>query len=190
MLASWLRGNKSRLNEGSTRSIRLSTRSTMAMGKRRREADFHVGSDPASAAQRRASVLRTTESDSRPARLRRIRRRTVEDKGYHNNQSLVDLEAIGVRTYMSEPQPGRRNWRKNPAARDAVYLNRHRIRGPRGLRLLRVRGEGLERPLAHLYETGGMRRVHLRGHPNIRKHLLIHAGGFNPGLLVRLFSIF
>jgi transposase len=30
-----------------------------------------------------------------------------------------------------------------------------------------------------------MRRVHLRGHTNIRKRLLIHAGGFNLGLLMR-----
>ena len=32
-----------------------------------------------------------------------------------------------------------------------------------------LRGERLERPFAHLYETGGMRRVHLRGHTNIRR---------------------
>ena len=109
----------------------------------------------------------------------------VGDKGYHSNQSLVDLEAVGLRSYISEPDRGRRNWKKNPAARDAVYRNRRRIRGPRGLRLLRLRGERLERPFAHLYETGGMRRVHLRGHANILKRLLIHTGGFNLGLLMR-----
>jgi transposase len=109
----------------------------------------------------------------------------VGDKGYHSNQSLVDLEAVGVSSYISEPDRGRRKWTKNPEARDAVYLNRRRIRGPRGLRLLRLRGERLERPFAHLYETGGMRRVHLRGHTNIRKRLLIHVGGFNLGLLMR-----
>ena len=110
----------------------------------------------------------------------------VGDKGYHSNQSLVDLEAVGVRSYISEPDRGRRNWKKNPAARDAaVYRNRRRIRGARGLRLLRLRGERLERPFAHLYGTGGMRRVHLRGHTNIRKRLLLHAAGFNLGLLMR-----
>ena len=30
-----------------------------------------------------------------------------------------------------------------------------------------------------------MRRTHLRGHENILKRLLIHAGGFNLGLLIR-----
>ena len=109
----------------------------------------------------------------------------VGDNGYHCNQSLVDLEAVGVRSYISEPDRGRRNWKQNPTARDAVYRNRRRIRGPRGLRLRRLRGERLERPFAHLYETGGMRRVDLRGHTNIRKRLLIHASGFNLGLLMR-----
>jgi transposase len=117
-------------------------------------------------------------------------RELVGDKGYHSNQSLVDLEAVGVRSYISEPDRGRRNWNKNPEARDAVYRNRRRIRGLRGLRLLRLRGERLERPFAHLYETGGMRRVYLRGHSNIRKRLLIHTGGFNLGLLMRtLFGV-
>jgi transposase len=109
----------------------------------------------------------------------------VGDKGYHSNQSLVDLESVGVRSYISEPDRGRRNWTKNPKARDAVYRNRRRIRGARGQRLLRLRGELLERPFAHLYETGGMRRVYLRGHMNILKRLLIHTGGFNLGLLMR-----
>jgi transposase len=112
-------------------------------------------------------------------------REVVGDKGYHSNQSLVDLEAVGVRSYISEPDRGRRNWKNKPDARAAVYRNRRRIRGPRGLRLLRLRGERLERPFAHLYETGGMRRVHLRGHTNILKRLLIHIGGFNLGLLMR-----
>jgi len=109
----------------------------------------------------------------------------VSDKGYHSNQSLIDLEAVGIRSYISEPDRGRRNWKKKPEARPAVYRNRRRIRGARGLRLLRLRGERLERPFAHLYETGGMRRVCLRGHANIRKRVLIHAGGFNLGLLMR-----
>jgi transposase len=109
----------------------------------------------------------------------------VGDKGYHSNQVLVDLEAVGVRSYISEPDRGRRNWTKAPAARDAVYRNRRRTRGARGQRLLRLRAERLERPFAHLYETGGMRRVYLRGHTNILKRVLIHAGGFNLGLLMR-----
>ena len=51
--------------------------------------------------------------------------------------------------------------------------------------MLRQRGELLERPNAHLYATGRMRRVHLRGHPNILKRLLVQVCGVNLGLLMR-----
>jgi len=112
----------------------------------------------------------------------------VADKGYHSNQTLVEFADMGVRSYVSEPDRGRRNWTGQAAAKPAVYANRRRIRGVRGKRLLRQRGERLERPNAHLYETGGMRRVHLRGHPNILKRLLVQVCGFNLGLLLRQLS--
>jgi transposase len=109
----------------------------------------------------------------------------VADKGYHSNQALVGVEAVGVRSYICEPERGRRNWKDDPEAREAVYRNRRRTRGARGKRLMRRRGELLERPFAHLYETGAMRRVYLRGHHNILKRVLLHAGALNLGLLMR-----
>src|SRR2546426_7686175 len=109
----------------------------------------------------------------------------IGDKGYHSNQSMVDLEAVGIRSYIAEPDRGRRDWSKEPEAQTPVYDNRRRIRGARGRRLMRQRGERIERSFAHLYDTGGMRRTHLRGHTNILKRLLIHAGGFNLGLVMR-----
>ena len=109
----------------------------------------------------------------------------VADKGYHSNQVLVDLAALDLRTYIAEPQRGRRRWTRTATARDAVYANRRRIRRARGRALQRQRSERLERPNAHLYETGGMRRTHLCGHPNILKRLLVHTGAFNLGLLMR-----
>ena len=109
----------------------------------------------------------------------------VADKGYHSNAVLTDLATRGVRTYISEPDRGRRCWRGQADAQRAVYANRRRIRGARGQRLRRLRGERLERTFAHCYETGGMRRTHLRGHGNIVKRLLVHAGGFNLGLVMR-----
>ena len=109
----------------------------------------------------------------------------IADKGYHSNQSMVDLDAVGIRSYIAEPDRGRRDWSKQPEAQTPVYRNRRRIRGARGRRLMRQRGERIERSFAHLYDTGGMRRTHLRGHQNILKRLLIHAGGFNLGLLIR-----
>lgn len=109
----------------------------------------------------------------------------VADKGYHSDRTLVELEDQGLHSYVSEPDRGRRKWKDDIDAQQAVYANRRRIRGERGKRLQRMRGELIERPFAHLYETGGMRRTHLRGHPNILKRLLIHAAGFNLGLVMR-----
>src|SRR6266849_5185355 len=88
----------------------------------------------------------------------------IGDKGYHSNESLVTLEAAAIRSYIAEPDRGRRDWSKEPEAQVPVYRNRRRIRGRRGRRLMRRRGELIERSFAHLYDTGGMRRTHLRGH--------------------------
>ena len=114
----------------------------------------------------------------------------VADKGYHSNQVLVDLAALDLRTYIAEPDRGRRRWKKQGGgARRGV---RESATHPRraGLALQRRRSERLERPNAHLYETGGMRRTHLRGHANILKRLFVHIGGFNLGLFMRtLFGI-
>jgi transposase len=109
----------------------------------------------------------------------------IADKGYHSNETMVDLDAVGLRSYVAEPARGRRDWSEEPEAQAPVYGNRRRIRGRRGRRLMRQRGERIERSFAHLYDTGGMRRTHLRGHTNILKRLLIHAGGFNLGLVMR-----
>ena len=109
----------------------------------------------------------------------------VADKGYHSTAVLVDLEDSGLRSYVAEPDRGRRRWRDDVDGRLAVYANRRRIRGPRGQRLQRARGERVERPFAHLYLTGRMRRTHLRGHDNILKRILIHSGAFNLALIIR-----
>ena len=91
----------------------------------------------------------------------------VGDKGYHSNQTMVDLDAVGIRSYIAEPDRGRRDWSEAPDAQAPVYGNRRRMQGRRGRRLMRRRGETIERSFAHLYDTGGMRRTHLRGHTNI-----------------------
>ena len=109
----------------------------------------------------------------------------IADKGYHANRTLIDLQALGIRAYLSEPDRGRRRWRDLPEAQALVYANRRRVQGTRGRALLRLRGERVERSFAHLYETGAMRRTHLRGHQNIRKRLLVHASAFNLGILMR-----
>ena len=112
-------------------------------------------------------------------------REVVADKGYHSNAVLKDYRQREIRTYISEPNRGDRNWKDDAEAKEAVYGNRRRIRGERGKGLMRRRGELVERSFAHCYDTGGMRRTHLRKHENILKRLLIHAAGFNLSLILR-----
>lgn len=122
-----------------------------------------------------------------------VLKEVATDKGYHSDAVLADQEACEIRSYISEPDRGRRNWRgateeetaEKSAARDAVYANRRRIRGDRGRSLMRKRSELVERSFAHCYDTGGMRRTHLKGHKNILKRLLIHVAGFNLSLILR-----
>jgi transposase len=109
----------------------------------------------------------------------------VTDKGYHSGAMLEDLREIGVRSYISEPKRGRRHWQGKREEQAAVYGNRRRMRGERGKHLLRRRGELLERSFAHIYDTGGMRRTHLRGQRNILKRLLLHVAAFNLSLILR-----
>ena len=112
-------------------------------------------------------------------------REVVADKGYHSNDTLVALHEEEYRSYISEPERGGRKWKDKPDEQAATYANRRRIRGNRGKRLIRRRGELLERPFAHYLEAGGMRRTHLRKHDNILKRFLTHVAGFNLGILMR-----
>jgi transposase len=110
----------------------------------------------------------------------------VTDKGYHSGAMLVNLKSAEVRTYIPEKkQKGQRHWDGKREQQQAVYTNRRRVNGAYGKRLLGKRGELIERSFAHCYDTGGMRRTHLRGHKNILKRLLIHVGAFNLSLIFR-----
>ena len=110
----------------------------------------------------------------------------VADKGYHSGPTLQQMQAAGVRTYIPEKkQAGKRHWVGKDDEQRLVYANRQRLQRSKGRLLLRKRGELIERTFAHCYDTGGMRRTHLRKHNNILKRLLIHVAGANLGLLLR-----
>ncbi len=109
----------------------------------------------------------------------------VADKGYHSGSTVQAIGEVGARTYIPEPQRQPRKWDGKAAEQKAVCGNRRRVRGEYGKRLLKKRGELIERSFAHCYETGGMRRLHLRGRENVLKRQLIHVGAFNLSLILR-----
>jgi len=118
---------------------------------------------------------------------------TVQDKGYHSAQTLVNLEELDIRGYIAEPDRGRQCWTVDDLdeqefkrrAQRAVYRNRRRRRGRRSTALHRRRGESVERTFEHVLDDGGMRRVWLKGREKIAKRYLIHTAAFNLGLLLR-----
>ena len=111
----------------------------------------------------------------------------VADKGYHSGAVLKDVHEQEVRSYIPEPKRGRRNWQGEGKAEEQkrTYENRRRVRGERNKRLQKLRSELTERSFAHMYETGGMRRVHLQGRENILKRLLVQGAAFNLSLILR-----
>jgi transposase len=130
------------------------------------------------------------EAEQRPEQKPKVNVHGVEeliaDRGYHSGPVLERMKGYEVRTYIPEKkQKGRRHWQGKGEQQKVVYQNRERVRGEYGKSLLRRRGELVERSFAHCYETGGMRRTHLRGHQNILKRQLIHVGAFNLSLILR-----
>ena len=108
----------------------------------------------------------------------------VTDKGYHSDASLQTIEAMEVRSYIPVPTQ-ERNWAGKADQKATFQANQRRVTGERGKRLLKRRGEFLERPFAHQYETGGLRRVHVRGLKNVAKRVLLQAAAFNLALILR-----
>ena len=101
---------------------------------------------------------------------------------------MVELAARNIRSYVPEPDRGKRHWVGKEQEQHCVYANRRRVRADRSKRLQKLRGELCERSFAHCYETGGMRRLYLRGTDNVLKRVLVHVAAFNIGLLLRSLS--
>lgn len=127
-----------------------------------------------------------------PATPSEASRPTVEvvtDKGYHKVELLLELARAAYRTYIPVPdQKGQRRFtdKGGMLAREAFHHNRARVRRAKGKKLLRRRGELIERTFAHACETGGHRRLRLRGRQNARKRYLIQVAAMNLGLVMRM----
>jgi transposase len=114
------------------------------------------------------------------------------DKGYHRLDLIDDFAEAGYRTYIPEPgHPHEHVWDEKPESQECAYRNnRKRMKRAYGKQLGRWRSERVERTFAHLCETGGGRRSHLRGRTNVQKRWWMQAAAHNLGLVMRkLFGI-
>lgn len=100
------------------------------------------------------------------------------DKGYHAAATIEMCDFLEVRTYIPEPKKAETaTWPdKSEEQRRAALNNRYRMKRSKGKAMQRRRSEVVERTFAHICETGGSRRSHLRGLVNVSKRLCRHLG--------------
>jgi len=112
------------------------------------------------------------------------------DSGYHAAATIELCDFLDVRTYI--PKPKRKHkarWTdKPPALKAAVYGNRRRVRRAKGIAMQRRRSEVCERTFAHICDSGGTRRSHLRGLEDVTKRYRIAAATHNLGRILRKFT--
>lgn len=109
------------------------------------------------------------------------------DKGYHAAATIEMCDFFDVRTYIPEPKTAQTaTWPDKPAEqRRAALNNRRRMRRSKGKAMQRRRSEVVERSFAHICETGGSRRSHLRGLENVTKRYRIAVAAHNLGRILR-----
>ena len=147
--------------------------------------------DEADSATLTESVVHAQENLTEAGSEQSIRD-VVADKGYHKAKTLHDAEVMGLRTYIPEQKrTHQRRWTNKPEGqKEAVYANRRRVSGDRSKRLQRWRSEFVERSFAHVCETGGGRRMWLRGLEAVRKRYALLVAARNLGAIMRkLFGI-
>lgn len=109
------------------------------------------------------------------------------DKGYHAAATLEMCDFLDVRAYIPEPERAHpaKLAGKPAAERRAVVNTRRRMGRKKGKDLQRRRSEVVERTFAHVCETGGARRTHLRGLADVTKRYRIAAAAHNLGRILR-----
>jgi transposase len=109
------------------------------------------------------------------------------DKGYHAAATIELADALDIRTYIPEPRRAAEGTLLGhpEEQRRAVRNNRRRVQRVKSKRLQRRRSEVVERTFAHVCDTGGARRSHLRGLINVTKRYLITVAAHNLGRILR-----
>jgi len=140
---------------------------------------------PATLGQARENLYRAAQNETARQHMKPLKS-VVCDKGYHSTATLDALtNEHHLRPNISEPERPRRKWKGREEEQQLVYANRTNTRSKKGRAQQRKRAELVERSFAHCYETGGLRRMHIRGHQEIRKRTFTNAAAFNLGLAMR-----
>ena len=115
----------------------------------------------------------------------------TSDKGYFSLLEIGRLQELSLKTVISDPRRAQRRFDKLSSAQRQTLARAHRsVSSKYGRKLLRQRGQHIERSFAHVRDAGGMRRATLRGLENLNKRHQIAAACYNLSqLLRRLYGI-
>jgi transposase len=113
------------------------------------------------------------------------------DKGYFSLLEIGRLHELGLKTVISDPRRAQRRFDKlSSAQRQTLARAQRSVSSKYGKKLLRKRGQHIERSFAHVLDAGGLRRATLRGLENLHKRHQIAAACYNLSqLLRRLYGI-
>jgi len=113
------------------------------------------------------------------------------DKGYFSLEEIGRLQELTIKTVISDPRRAQRRLDKlSHPQRQTLARAQRSVSSKYGRKLLRKRGQHIERSFAHVLDAGGMRRATLRGLENLNKRHQIAAACYNLSqLLRRLYGI-
>lgn len=141
--------------------------------------------DTEAVSERVAEAIHTLSEVCAEEDLTKLGKEVCADEGYFALQEIAQLQAMEIRTVISDPQAGRRR-KALPAADRAVLRRAERaVTSASGKQLLRKRGEHLERGFCHVLDHGGRRRATLRGCEKLTKAYYGAALTHNLSLLMR-----
>jgi transposase len=108
------------------------------------------------------------------------------DKGYFSLVEIGRLLDLTLKTVISDPRCAQRRFDKlTSAERQCLARAQRSVSSKYGRKLVRKRGQHIERSFAHVLDAGGMRRTTLRGLENLNKRHQIAAACFNLSQLLR-----
>jgi transposase len=109
----------------------------------------------------------------------------IADAGYHDLNEMAELQDLGIRTAIPDPQHNRKEENLTGEQLQALRMSRRTLTSKSARALIKRRGELCERSFEHTLDSGGARRTTLRGRENILKRYLIQAATMNMSLLLR-----
>jgi transposase len=108
------------------------------------------------------------------------------DKGYFSLEEMARLQDLSMKPVISDPHRAQRRFDKlSGAQRQTLARVQRSVSSKYGRKLLRRRGQHIERSFAHVLDAGGMRRATLRGLENLNKRHQIAAACYNLSQLLR-----